>query len=108
MLQGSKTMTQGTGRKSGWRLAASGTRQKHRAQSAEHRAEERHAAGQQKNTLYRVLVRYNNVITWFKVLFLTARYIERDCTTAGPQDRKTAGPQDRKTAGPQDRKTPLC
>ena len=72
MLQGSKTMTQ----------------------SAGHRAEERHAAGQQKNTPYRVLVRYNNVITWFQVLFLTARYIERDCTTAGPQDRKTAGPQD--------------
>lgn len=64
MLQGSKTMTQ----------------------SAEHRAEERHAAGQQKNTPYRVLVRYNNVITWFQVLFLIARYIERDCTTAGPQD----------------------
>ena len=67
--------------------------EKHRAQGAEHRAEERHAADQKKNTLYRVLVRYNNVITWFQVLFLTARYIERDCTTAGPQDRRTARPR---------------
>gem|GEM_PF-4415533 len=40
-------------------------------------------------TSNRVPFRYNNVITYFGVLFLTVNYIGRDRKTARPHDCKT-------------------
>ena len=80
-VQGTEHRAQSTGhRAQSTGHGAQGT--EYRAQSTGHRAQSTgHRAGQQKNTLNCLLVRYNNVITWFQVLFLIVRYIERDSKT---------------------------